>query len=87
MDGKAPGSGGELAGLSTIGGLLLVSTTILVLGALSWGQVVLAPAAFAIFIVMVVWPLQAYLQARMPRMLAILITLLVTLVCVVALLL
>ena len=85
MNGKAPGSGVE-SELSTIGGLLLVSTTILVMAALAWGEAVFAPAAFAIFIVMVVWPLQAYLQARMPRMLAILITLVVTLVCVVFLL-
>jgi predicted PurR-regulated permease PerM len=86
MNGKSPGSGGAQAGLSTIGGLLLVSTTILVVGALSWGEMVFAPAAFAIFIVMVVWPLQAALQARMPRMLAILITVVVTLVCIAALL-
>jgi AI-2 transport protein TqsA len=86
MNGKSTGSGGAGTGMSTIGGLLLVSTTILMLGALSWGEMVFAPAAFAIFIVMVVWPLQAYLQARMPRMLAILITVVVTLVCVMALL-
>ncbi|MFN4143774.1 AI-2E family transporter [Aestuariivirga sp.] len=86
MNGKSPGSGGATSGISAIGGLLLVSTTILVLGALSWGEVVFAPAAFAIFIVMVVWPLQSALQERMPRMLAILITVVVTLVCVAALL-
>lgn len=86
MNGKLPGSGAAQAGLSTIGGLLLVSTTILLLGALSWGEMVFAPAAFSIFIVMVVWPLQAYLQARMPRMLAILITVVVTIVCVAVLL-
>lgn len=85
MNGTSHGSG-PATGLSTIGGLLLVATTILVLGALAWGEMVFAPAAFAIFIVMVVWPLQAYLQARMPRMLAILITVLVTLFCVGALL-
>lgn len=74
-------------GLSATGGLLLISTTILLLGALSWGEMVFAPAAFAIFIVMVVWPLQAWLQARMPKWLAILITILVTVVSIVALLL
>lgn len=86
MNGRSTGGSGPGAGLSTIGGLLLICTTILVLGALSWGEMVFAPAAFAIFIVMVVWPMQAYLQTRMPRMLAILITVVVTLVCVVALL-
>lgn len=86
MTGMTQGSGPE-SGLSTISGLLLVGITIMVLAALAWGELVFAPAAFAIFIVMVVWPLQAYLQARMPRMLAILITVLLTLFCVGALLL
>ena len=75
MTGKSPVSGTE-PGLSTTGGLLLVIATILLLGALSWGEMVFAPAAFAIFIVMVVWPLQAWLQTRMPKSLAILITIL-----------
>jgi AI-2 transport protein TqsA len=86
VNGKSPGRGAD-TGLTAIGGLLLVSTTILLLGALSWGEMVFAPAAFAIFIVMVVWPLQAWLQARMPKSLAILITILVTVVSIVALLL
>ncbi len=86
MNAKSPG-GGANSGLSAIGGLLLVSTTILLLGALSWGEMVFAPAAFAIFIVMVVWPLQAYLQTRLPKSLAILITILVTVISIVALLL
>ena len=86
MSGKPSPHGAE-HGLSTMGGLLLISTTILVLGALSWGEMVFAPAAFAIFIVMVVWPLQEWLEARMPKMLAILITTAVTIFCIVALLL
>ena len=69
-------------GLSAIGGMLLVSTVIITLAALSWGELVFAPAAFAVFTVMVVWPLQAWLQARMPRMLAMLLTIVATLVCV-----
>lgn len=84
MNGKSP-TGAAGSGLSAIGGLLLVSTTILVLGALSWGEMVFAPAAFAIFIVMVVWPFQAWLQARMPKGLATLVTILVTIVCILAL--
>lgn len=87
MSGKSPATGGGAPGLTTIGGLLLVSTTILLLGALAWGELVFAPAAFAIFIVMVVWPLQAWLQARMPKMLAILITITLTVVAVLGLLL
>ena len=86
MTGKSAVNGTE-PGLSTTGGLLLVIATILLLGALSWGEMVFAPAAFAIFIVMVVWPLQAWLQTRMPKSLAIVITILVTVVSIVALLL
>ena len=86
MAGKSPGSSTE-PGLSSTGGLLLIIATILLLGALSWGELVFAPAAFAIFIVMVVWPLQAFLQSRMPKWLAILITILVTVVSIAALLL
>lgn len=87
MNGKSPGRGDGDGGLSTVGGLLLISTTVLVLAALSWGEMVFAPAAFAIFIVMVVWPLQAFLQARMPKWLASLITIAVTVFCFVVLLL
>lgn len=74
------------SGLSATGGLLLVCTIILVGAALSWGEMVFAPAAFAVFIVMVVWPLQSLLETRMPRTVAMIVTVLVTLVCVVALL-
>jgi predicted PurR-regulated permease PerM len=86
MTGNAPGSGDAENSLSASGGLLLTIATILVLAALSWGEMVFAPAAFAIFIVMVVWPLQNALEARMPRIVAILITVAVTLVCIAALL-
>lgn len=79
--------GGAGEGLSAIGGMLLVSTVIIVLAALSWGELVFAPAAFAVFIVMVVWPVQAWLQQRLPRMLAMLITIVATLVCIAFLLL
>lgn len=78
---------GAKQGLSAIGGMLLVSTVIIVLAALSWGELVFAPAAFAVFIVMVVWPMQSWLQRRMPRMLALLITIVATLVCIAFLLL
>jgi len=81
-DGGNPGRG-----LSAIGGMVLVATVIIVLAALSWGEMVFAPAAFAVFIVMVVWPLQSFLEARLPRMLAMLITIVATLVCIAFLLL
>ena len=65
MTGKSAVNGTE-PGPSTTGGLLLVIATILLLGALSWGEMVFEPAAFAIFIVMVVWPLQAWCPNRRP---------------------
>lgn len=86
MNGQLPGKGGPGSGGGTVNGLLLIITVIIVLAAVSWGEMVFAPAAFAVFIVMVVWPLQALLQKRLPRMLAMIITVLVTLVCVAALL-
>jgi hypothetical protein len=49
---------------------LFIITNILVLGAVSWGEVVIAPTAFAILIVMVVCAAQFYRQIRLPRMLA-----------------
>lgn len=38
-----------------------------------------APVAFAVFVIAVVWPLQKRLQARMPKLLAVLLTLVVAL--------
>lgn len=75
------GENGAATRLSAVGGMLLLCTVIIVLAALSWGELVFAPAAFAVFIVMVVWPMQSWLQDRLPRMLAMLITIVVTLIC------
>ncbi|WP_245430919.1 AI-2E family transporter [Rhodoplanes roseus] len=54
--------------------MLAVCTTVLVLIALYYGRVILAPVVFALFVVAVVWPVQAALQARLPRLVALLIT-------------
>jgi predicted PurR-regulated permease PerM len=45
----------------------------------------MAPVAFAVFTIAVVWPLQKWLQARVPRILAMLATVLVTVLVVLAL--
>lgn len=50
--------------------------------ALSLAENILAPVAFALFIIAVVWPLQSALARRMPGMLATLITLIITLLVV-----
>lgn len=52
-----------------------IGSGIMVVGALGLGRAVFAPLLFAIFIVAVVWPLQARLQRFVPRLLALAITL------------
>lgn len=56
-----------------------------VLAASSMAQVVIEPVVFAIFIIALIWPLQKALQFRMPKALALLITIIVTLGVVIAL--
>ncbi len=50
-----------------------------VLAAITYARSVFAPLALALFIIAIVWPMQAWLQARIPKLLALAITLLVTL--------
>ena len=57
-----------------------VGTAILVVTALGVAQPVFAPLAFALFIIAIVWPLQARLQARLPKLVALAISMLVTIV-------
>jgi AI-2 transport protein TqsA len=57
----------------------------LVVAALRFADVVFESVAFALFAIAIVWPLQKELQTRMPRGLALLITVLVTLVVIVKL--
>src|SRR5690349_5920692 len=47
--------------------LLAVIATVLVLAFLKWSQVVTMPLAFAVFVIAVMWPLQARLERRLPR--------------------
>jgi predicted PurR-regulated permease PerM len=60
--------------------MLGLCTTVLVLAALYFARSILAPVAFSLFVIAIVWPLQRVLQARMPALLALLATLVVTLV-------
>lgn len=86
VDETAHGSGG--AGVAVVRGVrgpLFVIAVILVCAALSWGSMVFAPAAFAVFLMMVVRPLESRLTRIMPRVAAIVVTLAATLVCVSAL--
>jgi len=51
----------------------------IVVGSLYFADSVFEPVAFALFAIIIVWPLQKALETRMPRGLALLITVLVTL--------
>ncbi|MFO1103300.1 MAG: AI-2E family transporter [Methylocystis sp.] len=59
--------------------------TFVVLAASSMAQVVIEPVIFAIFIIALIWPLQTALQSRLPKALALLITVVATLGVVMAL--
>jgi predicted PurR-regulated permease PerM len=57
-----------------------VGTAILLVAGLGIGQPVFAPLTFALFIIAIVWPLQATLQAWLPKLVALAISMLVTIV-------
>jgi AI-2 transport protein TqsA len=57
-----------------------VGTAILVVTALGIARPVFAPLTFALFIIAIVWPLQARLQARLPKLVALAISVLATIV-------
>jgi AI-2 transport protein TqsA len=68
-----------MRGDSIIRSMLAICTTILVCGALYLGRSIFAPAAFSIFVVAIVWPFQRVLQTRIPKLAAVVFTLLLTL--------
>lgn len=55
-----------------------IGTAILVVAALALGRQIFAPLAFALFIIAIVWPLQARLQAFLPKLVALALTMLAT---------
>jgi AI-2 transport protein TqsA len=69
-------------GLRMMAGLC---TAILAAAALSLAQPVLAPVAFALFVIAIAWPIQRGIQAHLPKGVALLVTMIATLVTVVAL--
>lgn len=58
--------------------MLALCTAVLVLGAVFFAQGVLAPVAFALFVIALVWPFQRALERVLPRLLALLVTLALT---------
>jgi len=65
--------------------MLGMCTAILTVGVLYFARSVVAPVAVALFVIALVWPLQAALQTRIPKLLAMAITLVVTVAVVAAL--
>jgi predicted PurR-regulated permease PerM len=66
--------------------MLGLCTAVLVGAAVSLAQGVLAPVAFAVFAIALVWPVQDFLQRyRVPKLLALVVTMVVALVTLVAL--
>src|SRR5262245_31711473 len=57
---------------------------ILVCGALYLAHSVFAPVTFALFTIAIVWPFQRRLQARLPRIVALAVSLLATAIVVIA---
>jgi predicted PurR-regulated permease PerM len=57
-----------------------IGTAIIVVAALGVASPVFAPLTFALFIIAIVWPLQAQLQTRLPKLLALAICMLMTIV-------
>jgi predicted PurR-regulated permease PerM len=65
--------------------LLGIITAILAAAALQLAQSILAPVAFALFVIALVWPVQRSLETRLPKVIALVLTLLGTLVVLVGL--
>jgi len=66
------------------GALIAICALILIGGALSLAQSVFAPVAFALFVIAVVWPFQRRLQAVLPKVLALAISIIVTTIVIAA---
>src|SRR5258708_29717299 len=66
-------------GVATMLGL---STAVLFFAALYFARSILAPVAFSLFVIAIVWPLQRALETRISRLLALVATLAATLLVV-----
>jgi predicted PurR-regulated permease PerM len=64
----------------SIRAMLAVGTAILVLTALYLARPIFAPLAFALFVIAVVWPVQAWLARRLPTLVALALSMLATIV-------
>jgi AI-2 transport protein TqsA len=67
-----------MAGDNSIRILAVLCTAILVTAALYFGSAVFASVAMSLFVMAIVWPLQKTIEARIPRVFALLLTLVAT---------
>lgn len=58
---------------------LVLVTSVVILAALYYSRAIMAPVTFALFTVAIAWPLQRALQARIPKLVALIVTIVVTL--------
>jgi AI-2 transport protein TqsA len=58
---------------------LLLTSSIVTLAALYYSRAIMAPVTFALFTVAIAWPLQSALQNRIPKLLALVVTIVATL--------
>lgn len=65
--------------------LLLLCTSVIMLAGFYFAGAIIAPVTFSIFVVAIAWPLQRALQARIPKLLALAVTIIVTLAIIVVL--
>ena len=69
-----------MAGDNSIRILAVLCTAILVTAALYFGSAIFAPVAMSLFVMAIVWPLQKAIEAKIPRVFALLFTLVATVV-------
>ena len=65
---------------SVIRTTLLLSTSVVILAALYFSRAIIAPVTFALFTVAIAWPVQSALERRIPKLLAVAATIVVTIV-------
>ncbi len=80
-----PDASGRFTGDAVLRAAALITGIVLACAAVTAASGVLVPATFALFIIAIAWPLQKLLQRRMPRLVALLITLALAVVIIVVL--
>ncbi len=69
-----------MTGDGAIRGMLALCTAVLAAAALYLGRSIFTPVAFSLFAMAIVWPFQRALQTRMPKLVALVFTLVLTLI-------